>query len=377
VKKDDSAKAYKLKVILDKASSVKLDEVKVGYNSSFDLDKCKDSCEFKFQFTVPRDEKDDKILLLNLEVYDKDGNRVSIGKGDTVAKVLIKPLIGDSISNSDNWEFWFFAGTNFDPFDGIKAEEFFFRANSLFKINRFLYGQVGFYKNRYFTFDSAANRSFFERRTPILPNDTITKFVSGTYNSNVRQTTDPLGIQIDFLFKLTQNEITKNSNFFATGGIDFGTRTITTQYEFSNFDSISFSTSKPDTLSARYANTFPIPKKTSSYKKPFYNFCAGLMWIYDDKDINIKTQLTVGKSRIDQPLIISSRSGLVTYSTTRSWYGQLRCFATYKKGGISFGLESFVRQGDFPEFNFTLSKVFDLRNFFAVFTPVKSNWDPK
>lgn len=373
IKKNPLFKKAKLKISIDESkSSVDLGKVKLPVKNEYQLDNLKDSTEILYNFSVSRNAKDDKILIFNLEILDSNSKHVALKKGDTSLYVYIKPLIPDSLSNTDRWEFWMFTGTNFDFFDGIKAQEFFFRANTLFKIRGSFYGQLAFYRNRYYTFDSATNRTLLEKRIPVFPNDTIYKYNYGTYNTNIKQTTDPLGVQFDVLFNLTKGSITNNSNFFGTIGFDIGTRTITLENTYSHFDTIHFATSRPDTISSRSDNTLPLPPITSSYKKPFYNFSFGFMWILDEKDINIKGQLTGGFSKVLAPLVLNTRNGIVTYEIRQNPYIQIRLFGTYKKAGLSFGFESFIRRGDFPEFNFTLSKVFDLKNFLNVLTPVTS-----
>jgi hypothetical protein len=198
----------------------------------------------------------------------------------------------------------------------------------------------------------------------------VYRFVYGSYKKNVKQRIDPVGVQLDFLFKITKSEIRGNSNFFGTVGFDLSTKTVSFENTYSEFDTASFISRNPDTTIRGGGS--PLPPKNLNFKKPVYNFNVGLMWVLDADDVNIKAQLNGGISKFWEPLIIYTRSGQIIYQIKSKPYVQIRMFATYKPIGVSFGFESFVRREEFPQFNFTLSKVFDLRHFLKTLSPVSS-----
>jgi len=122
----------------------------------------------------------------------------------------------------------------------------------------------------------------------------------------------------------------------------------------------------------------PLPPQDSKFylQSPVYNLNVGFLWILDVEAVNVKGQINGGLSKYVKSTISIPRGGSsVTVNNDSSFtkpYLQIRMFATSKKSGISFGLESFIRKSQSPQFNFTLSKVFDLRNFLDVLTPVTS-----
>lgn len=371
-----SIQNVKIEVAIDKEqSTVDLGKLRIQNTRELIIKNASDSA-FKFFVTIPRHTKDDRILKLQLKAFDSTGKNLSLSGAHNSMVIYLKPQ-QKSLSNNKAYECWFFTGTNFDPFNGAKPQEFFFRANTIFKASKRLYGQIAFYKNRYFTVDSSSIIDIIEHRNPYrYINGTDTTYIStkGSYQSNVKQKIDPVGIQFDLMYKLTKGNITDNSTFFATAGFDVSTKYVTLENTFSNFDT----TTVIDTIAiGRNTGIFPKNNISISYQKPVYNFSLGFMWIYDSEEINIKAHLNGGLSRFSEAkVILNPRGGtgpaISEYTKTENVYFQARMFATIKKPGLSLGFESFIRKSDFPQFNFTLAKVFDLKNILSVLTPVSS-----
>ncbi|WP_159727127.1 hypothetical protein [Sphingobacterium sp. 18053] len=366
--KQDSIFKGKITIEIDGSSTVDKSNLRIPAITEFSLDSIKEEKKFMYPFRVIRDKKDDKLLILNMIVKNKDGKKI-----DYLTKkitVIIKPLIDDSLSTNNDFEFWILAGTNFDPFNGVKPQEFFFRANTLFKISDKFYGQIAFYKNRYFNADSLSDNLPFTQVVKPGLGDSLYTIIKGNYNRSVSQTLDPLSLQFDIMNKIGSNN---NSNFFVTGGFDFGLVNVKIKNSY-KLDTVSYwRTSQPDTIKQynMYGSTrFP---PSIEYKKAVYNINLGFMWILNAKDVNIKAHLTTGLTSYSNLISIrQSQSGSINYQfkSEKDIYLQLRLFATYMPAGISFGMESFNRPGSTPSFNFTLSKAFDIRGFTKNFTPV-------
>lgn len=367
----DSIKNRKVEIEVDQKNSViDWSKVKLPIKTQFTLDDLSKELKFTYTLTVPRDLKDDKFLRVILHVKDTSGRELKdLSKTITI---YIKPLIPDSLTSNRNYEFWFLTGTNFDLFNGVKAEEFFFRANALFKIQRSFFGQLAFYKNRYYTVDTTSGTlPFTTVKRPGSFNDSLYTLTAGNYERTTKQTVDPLGLQLDLLYKLTDDSV---SNFFVTAGVDMSTTSVSIENNYKYSDTSFFlRTSKPDTVRG-YNNfgttSFPA---TINYKKSTYNLNFGFMWIMDESDVNIKAQLTAGISNYINLVDYYQSKGLgivYNFQPKLSAYLQVRLFATYKPLGLSFGLESFIRNSEVPSFNFTLSKAFDIRGFIRNFTSV-------
>lgn len=373
--KQDSILKGKLVVEVDRKNSTLLASaalaasVKLPLNNEFDLDSLKQQKEFTYAVSVPRDLQDDKTLVLLLHVKNAAGKEIDSPFKKLV--IYIKPFAEDSLTQGRNYELWFLTGTNFDLFDGVKAQEFFFRSNAFFKISGNFYGQVAFYKNRYYTLDtSSGSLPFSSIQRPTL-GDSLYTMTSGNYRRTTKQTIDPLALQLDVLYKLTDHT---ESNFFVTAGLDYSTIAVSINNKYEVLDtSFYLRTSRPDTVKGynNYGTTvFP---QSISYKKPNYNLNLGFMWILNEDDVNIKTHLTAGVSSYATLVSYyqSRGSGMIyNYESRKDIYLQMRMYATYKPFGICFGMESFIRKTEVPAFNFTLSKAFDLKKLASNLTPV-------
>jgi hypothetical protein len=367
----------KIMVEAEDTKSLPLEKLKVPLKNSFEYKNATDSLSFSYPVTFPRDMSDDKFLYFRLKAFDDKGNRIPIDHKDSLLVVYIKPYTPDSLSSNQSFELWFFTGTNLDPFEGVKPQEFFFRMNTLFKVNDHFFGQIAIYNNRYFTQDSTRNSKVFQFGTPpyaINGNDTTFRYVTGTYGTNISQKTDALGLQLDALFKLKENDENGKSTFFGSLGIDVSTRktTVTTKYFYDT--SLYLRSTRVPRDTPTYA--LPIQGIPFSFRQPVYNLSVGLFWIFENDLLNVKTHLTGGwsKATITSFSITPTRGGgnSINYTPANDWFFQLRSFATLRKIGLSVGAECFVKRNFYPQFNFTVSKVFELQNFLSLFSPVSS-----
>lgn len=366
----------KIKVSPTKNLSLSLNDVRVPPSNEFPLSDTSGKI-LKYPITIPRDQKDDKFIEFEVSVTDKDNNPIALKKGVTKTILYIKPYVDPSVTSNRNLEMWLHTGTNFDPFDGAKPQEFFFRWNTVFKITSHVFGQVSFYKNRYFNSDSTVNSPVFQPATPptTLSSTGLTqyRYIKGSYKSTSTQTIDVLGLQLDGLYELNSNHF-GNSAFYADLSFDINTRKTTIKFN-NSFDTMTYIR---DTPIPRDTPIYSLPPtRPTAYKTPLYNIGLGFMWIYDDADLNIKGQLVAGWSNSIETVQYPSYTrgfalGLVQQVKENNVYMQTRLYATYKPIGFSFGGEVFLRRNSLAEFNFTISKVFELQNFAKLFSTISS-----
>lgn len=368
----DSLKNGTLLIRLDKSSNADDSKISLSQKTEFKMDLLEMQNMFFYTLRVPRDSLDDKTVVLTISAKNSKGFVVSGLEKKFV--IYIKPLVPDTLSSNGKYEWWFHAGTNFDVFDGVKAQEFFFRANVFFRISDKFYGQTAFYKNRYFGDgqNNDENLNFNTVKRPVGFGDSLTVLTSGRYKRTTKQTTDPLAWQLDLLYKIKEDQ---NSSFFLSGGWDISTTTVRVENSYTYLDTtFRVQTSRPDTI--RGANNFGTTNFPGSlkYQKPAYNFNIGFMWIYNDDTVNIKSQLTAGMSSFTNLTYVEETRNYIRYNFEGkvSPYLQMRIIGTYKPLGVSFGMESFIRKAEYPAFNFTLSKAFDLRKLVSNFTPVSA-----
>ncbi|MCS4168527.1 hypothetical protein [Sphingobacterium sp. BIGb0116] len=105
-----------------------------------------------------------------------------------------------------------------------------------------------------------------------------------------------------------------NSNFFITGGIDFGLVNVKIKKSY-NLDTVAhWRTSQPNTIKQFNmcgSTRFP---PSIEYQKAVSNVSFGFMWILNAKDVNIKAHLTAGISKYSNLIFIrQSQSGSINY----------------------------------------------------------------
>ena len=368
----DQASLKDAKIIIEfdgENSNVDANTVKVAYKSEFKITDITKQQEFLYPVSVTRNEKDDRSMIFKIKVIASKGDEIKELSKRVV--VYIKPLIKDTLASNRIHEFWIFTGTNFDPFSGPKSLEFFFRINSLIRVNEKFLIQFAFYKNRYNSSDTSGILPFTKIQRPLLGDSTYT-LTRGNFKRTVNQTADPVGKQLDLLYKLSNN---KESNFYGSFDFDLSTTNVSLNYKNEFFDSVSFRTAKLETVENydKYGTTyFP---ESFSYRKPSYNIGIGLMWILNDEISNAKLQVIAGLSKYAELLSrVKNPDGnyIYTSQSLKMRFGQIRVFYTYKPVGISLGVDGFFRAGEPGAFALTLSKVFDFKSFGKTFSPVSA-----
>lgn len=373
VAKNDKLKNYKVRIDIDaNNSSQPLTKVDMPADNTFVIDNSKDTMEKVFKILVDRDENDDKILTVNLSAQDDKGNVAYIFKGKTSCEVYIKPVTPDSVTQGKN-QFWLFAGTNLDLLDGVKARDLYFKGSFLFNVpfeensKWWLYTTFG--QNRYFSQADSFKRlkvtdGILDPHKP----DSIS-LVNGYYSTSRQIVTQNTYLSVSILRELFS---TKTNQVLGLFEGYYGSQNIT--HTYSNYD---FNT---DTVLAPYKKDsgyrFSVAMSKQSIIQANYNIGLGLMWIYNTDDLNIKFQALCGYNLFNYPYASTSHgvSQTTFYRQQQNAYGQFRLEANVvKPAGISLGVEMFIRQGQFPLWNISISKLLDFRHVANLFTPVKGN----
>ncbi|RTQ53459.1 hypothetical protein EJV47_01595 [Hymenobacter gummosus] len=364
-------------------STIDLTKIQLPLENKFKIDSNVVENGISFTLNLPVDALQEKTLTINAEILDKDSKPVPKSLKQMI--IIIKP-VQNNVSNNKNFEFWVLTGTNFDLLNDVKPQELFIRINTIFKIaewketketkkakDKSLFGQIAFYRNRYYAVDTASTGlPFSSVKRPLIGSNLYT-ITQGTYRRTTIQTIDPVACQFDLMYNINTFQ---EHNYFLTLGMLVSTSNVNIRYKYDYLDTTFFArTSRPDTIKGYggLGTTF-LPEKIS-YRTSSGNINLGLLWIYDTNTINIKTHLTTG---------ISSFSKLISYSETRGAgsvyrfdnyiepYAQMRMFATQKSIGISLGAEAFIRKNEVTAFNFTLSKTFDATQLGSIFSPISS-----
>jgi hypothetical protein len=278
------------------------------------------------------------------------------------------------INNSnEGYEFWLFTGTNIDLLDGVKARELYLKGALLFNFKKKTNGEelptkhwtyLTFGKNRYFSDKDSLGRIPFYGEVPTAaPGDSIT-IARGIYSSLRESVTDNIFVSFDYLREIESISSSK-SKLFATIGLYIGLQTIKTSYSNKNFltDTTTYLRKQDSTYISRP------PVSETKIRQANYNLSVGFLHVlYTDK-INVKTQLTAGYNKFTYPysIVRNSINEFVSYTDQRNIFLQLHIDATVLDPGISIGFETFLRGGEIPLFNVSLTKVIDIQQLGSLF----------
>ncbi len=312
-----------------------------------------------------------KFLKFDFDAVDANKKPVSI-KAHTPLMLYLKGSTAEPIKTNDNYEFWFFTGTNVDFLDGAKVKDLYFKGSYMvnFKLNNepsrsWLYTTFG--KNRFFTDkDSLTNIILRDAVPTATPGDTIT-LVNGYYKSVRQKVTDNIFVSADYLLYLKEIS-SKQSRLFATAGLYCGLQSIKTSY--SNYAIVTDTLNVPRNADSTYV--FRTFLKNYKIRQTNYNFRIGLMHILTTDKINVKTHATVGLNSFTYPssIVSTSTDEFVRYKNDKRFFSQINIDATVLNPGISLGFETFLREGEMPLFNVSLTKVIDIEQLSSLFGKV-------
>lgn len=336
-------------------------------------DTSKDS-EVTFKVAFTRDTKNDRTLVFRVKAKDEKGNDIKLTDDkSTTAEIYVKPF--GELENNDN-EYWFFVGTNVDLLDGVKAKDLYFRGSFLIPLSnnepRKHQFYITFEKNRFFRERDSLYRIPFSDIVfkPGQP-DSIT-VARGQYNSFREIVTENLGFSFSYLRNIMKPS--NNYNFYAMAGfyIDYQTNT----YNYTNHSILSDTSTHLRKKDSSYIFRPLLTKdRTNSWNSNLY---LGFMYIHSGSSVNLKTFLQSGLNILRYPSsrIKTSTTEMTKYNTNKNLYIRFHIDATLVESpGVSLGGEVYLRAGEMPLFNFTITKVIDYRQIKTLFskTPSQSN----
>ena len=341
---------------------------------------------FSTNILIKNDSLHERSLWLKLTVYDSAGNKTALC--DKCKEKLIyfekyKPID----STNMNHEFWLFVGTNLDLVDGVQAQDLYFRADYLSTINKRNWFFVSLGKDRYFDYtDSVYGVPYGSVKYPAV-RDSLS-YTTGHFTALYASKTENLFLNLKHLFKLSAR--TKVSVLFLESGIDLSYLTNTRFLKGVTINDSS--TSKVPAPAANMPSYFPyiLSNFNPTVEKSWsYNFSTGLMHVFNQDDLNIKTQLIFGVNYTQYPKTspFNSIGGeLDQYTHSTAFFTRFRIDATVLNPGISFGFEVYTaiqKSTDFqvtyingdqkfarPLFNISLTKVLDVRHIKSLFAGV-------
>lgn len=333
-----------------------------------------DTIKKEFSVKFQRSSKDDRLLTLKLTATDKDGKTISLADSNIIYKIYIKPQSLDTLKDAsrNGYEFWLFTGTNLDLLDGVKLKELYFKGSYLVNFKNgdsatksWMYMTFG--KNRFFSDrDSLSRIPFSDIILKPTPGDSIT-IANGYYNSFRETVTDNIFASVDYLYNVKELS-SKKSQFFINGGFYFGLQTLKTSYINQNIISDTNTYfRKPDS-----SYIFRPLLRESKIRQFNYNISLGFTHILSTEKINVKTHLTAGLNIFNYPysIVRTSINEFASYKSDRKPFMQLRIDGTVLNPGISIGFETFIRQGQIPLFNVSLTKVLDIEQLSSLFGKV-------
>jgi hypothetical protein len=333
---------------------------------------------FNANVVIKRDSIHERSLYLKLAIYDSAGNKTALCDSCNEKLIYIEKYEPYDSANI-NHEFWLFIGTNLDLVDGIQAQDLYFRADYLFKIKKKQWFFVSLGKNRYFDYTDSVFGAPFGSVTYPAVNDSL-KYTSGHFNGVYVSKTENLFFNLKHLFQLSHDNNT--SNFFLESGVDLQYLTTTRYWKGVTITDSSFKNVPAPPPSMPSYFPFIVTNFNSTVQKSWnYNFSTGIMHIFNQHDLNIKTQLMLGLNYTQypkSPSFASYNHEVDQYSHNMAFFTRFRMDATVLSPGVSFGFEVYTivqRSTDFlvtyiegdnkiarPLFNISLTKVLDIKH---------------
>lgn len=329
--------------------------------------------EVKFSIKFQRNNKTDRIIKLKLTAKKANGETIDI---DTALLreyiIYIRPFTENPalVKKKEGYELWLSTGTNLDLIDGIKAKDLYFKANYLANIKKGSKSSrswinIDFGRNRYFSSTDSLNGIHFVQGLPPVHQDSI-RLASGYYNTVKKIETNNIFLDIYYMWHIREFS-SETSKLFLTLGFSLNSQTIKTTY--------ANSVTASDTLS--YASGQQLPIETSSpmfrnstLRQNNKSLGYGFVYILDEDKINIKTSLLVGWNNFVYPSFIRYNGDAVIeerYKSEPTFYTRFRFEGTVLNPGLSLGFEAFLRGGQNPLYNVTLTKTIDFEQLGTLF----------
>jgi hypothetical protein len=144
---------------------------------------------------------------------------------------------------------------------------------------------------------------------------------------------------------------------------------IKTEFENINLVSDTIKMARRD-----FRGRFPVLPLLSKSRETQWNVNAyvGAMYITTGKYINFKTFFNIGYNRLSYSLVSSVREVAVSGGHSNLFIRFHTDATLLASPGVSIGLESYMRAGQPPLFNFTFTKVIDIRQIGGLFSKVPS-----
>lgn len=344
---------------------------------------------FSTNILIRRDSIHEHYVYLKLVVYDSLGNRTGLCDTCHEKEILVETYKPYDSTNIDH-EFWLFIGTNLDLVDGIQAQDLYFRADYLSKIKKDQWFFISLGKNRYFDFSDTVYKVSYNSVTYPPINDSL-KYVSGHFNGLRVSKTENLFLNLKYLYQFSHANL--NSRLFLETGVDLQYLTVTRSWSGITKTDSSFKNVPAPPVNMPGYFPYPLTTFNSIITKSWnYNFSAGLMHIFNQDELNFKTQLIFGLNYTQYPKTTSFTSSnleLDQYTHNVAFFTRFRIDATVLNPGVSLGFEIYTTvqkstdpyleyiNGDKkiakPLFNISLTKVLDvkhIKNLLGGVTPI-------
>jgi hypothetical protein len=141
-----------------------------------------------------------------------------------------------------------------------------------------------------------------------------------------------------------------------------------------NYENFNLFTDTQRVARKDYARDIPVQPLIGQqrYYSWNYNFYGGLMYISTGQSVNFKSFINIGLNALTYPTVMNTR-GVQQSQRIYNTFIRFHTDATLvSSAGLSIGLEAYVRGTQAPLFNFTFTKVLDIRQIGSLFGKVPS-----
>lgn len=354
-------KDYKIKVVIDKSAfSLKKENIRFPFKDHLVVSdkEVKDS----FMIMYKLDSEKQKAIKFKLKAFDKENKEVTLKEGTTKKTVLINPV--SSLSAGNN-EFWLFTGSNLDLLDGPKFKDLYFKGsylqnllNNQEKSNQWFY--ITFGKNRLFSDTMKLMGIELEEMVERISEDSA-NYKLGEYSANVSTKVNNIFTSFDYLYSPNVLQ-TKSSRLFSSIGFRVELQEFEDQYHDHSFNRL-------DTMKGIYTERYfgrPLREKFK-YRQFNSKINIGLIYILTNNKVNIKTKLQAGYHVKSYPISGGSNSYQSVRTLNDGLFFNIGLDAVVLRSGVSIGFETILERSRLPDFNVSITKVFDITQLGNVF----------